>query len=126
MNQVAVSEELKKYGSMLVKGAVIQLAPGIAKGILLEILRTREVSVGSVSSLVQEKANLWDLAGEHYQESGRRLAERVGDLSWLTTSWVIASMKDDYPAIASLFVGWKKAANWLEKQTNLIKEKLSS
>jgi len=119
-------DSLKKYVDIFTKGVAIYSAPGIAKGMLLELLRKRKVSVYTLSELVNNRTDLWNLAGEYYQEMGRRLAVRVGNLDWITPEWVVESLKDEYPSIASLFIGWKKAANWLEKQTTLIRDNLQS
>lgn len=125
MPKLEIPDSFTKYVSIFTRGAIIQMAPAIARGMLLEMLKVRKVDVKTISKLVQDRANLWVLAGEHYQELGRRIAVRVGNLDWMTAEWVIDAIKADYPAISSLFLGWKKASNWLERQIEFIKEKLS-
>ena len=119
-----VPETVKKYAGFLSKGLIIQLAPEIAKGVLVEFLKGKKISVKSASTWVQNNTTLWDILEPEEQDGLKELAERVGNIDWLTADWVIDAIKKDLPAIASLFLGWKKANNWLKKQVEIIRKEV--
>jgi hypothetical protein len=47
--------------------------------------------------------------------------QRVGSIGWLDADWAIDAIKGDFPTIASLFLGWRKANNWLKRQCEIIR-----
>lgn len=117
-------ETLKQYAGLFSKGLVIELAPEIAKGILVEIFRARRVSVKKIVSYVQEKKPLLDDISQEELEILRKMAEQVPNLDWLDSQWIVNAIKADFPAVASLFLGWKRASNWLDKQVKLLKKRI--
>lgn len=116
--------DLKKYAGLFSKGLVIEMAPEIGKGILVEILKERRVSVKKVSDWVQSNTNLWKTLEPDEQALSKDLAERAGNLDWLDADWVIEAIKKDLPTIASLFLGWKKANNWLKRQVEIVRKEV--
>ena len=116
-----IPETLKKYGGILGKGAIINVTPAIAQGALIELLKKE--NVGTVTEWVQSNRSLWDSLGIQNQERLHRLT-KMGNIDWLTAEWAIDSIRKDLPAITSLFLGWKKAHNWLERQVVIIKSEL--
>lgn len=115
-----------KYGDMLVKGLVSQAAPGIAQGVLIELLKKRKITVKLASEWVQEKRSLWDDLESGEQESLKKLAGKVGDLSWMNFDWAVDAIKGEFPAVASLFLGWVKGKNWLVRQIEGMKREVAS
>jgi len=113
---------LKKYAGLFSKGFIIELAPEIAKGILIEIFKAKKVSVKSASDWVQNNTVLWKTLEPNEQGMLKNLAERAGNIDWLDADWVIEAIKKDFPAVASLFLGWKKANNWLARQVEIIRK----
>ncbi len=109
---------------MLRRGVLAEMAPQIAKGALAEMLAGRKVDVEKVTLWVQNNSCLWDTLKPAEQDMLRRVRGDIGELDWLTADWIIDAIKDDSPAVASLFLGWKKANNWLERQARIIKEKI--
>ena len=122
MPPIQVPEELKKYGKYLGHGLIAEMAPEIVKGALVEMLRVRKTNVKKASDWVQSNASLWDSLTLAQQKGLIKLGENVHNLDWLTGEWVIQAIKDDFPALASLFLGWRKGSNWLERQVVIIKE----
>lgn len=116
--------DVKKYAGLFSKGLVIELAPEIAKGILVEIFKARRVSVKSASDWVQNNTSLWKTLEPDEQALFKDLVERAGNIDWLDADWVIEAIKSDLPAVASLFLGWKKANNWLKRQVEIIKKEV--
>lgn len=116
-----MSSPLGKYGDILLKGMVSQYAPSIAQGILVELLRKRKVDVHVVSEWVKTDRSLWDELEPAEQDGLRRLATKVSDVSWMTADWAIDALRKDFPTVASLFLGWVKARNWLGRQIEILK-----
>lgn len=116
--------ELKKYAGMFSRGLIIKIAPEIAKGILVEMFRAKKVTVKSASEWVQNNTSLWKTFEPKEQEMMKNLAEKVGNIDWLDTAWVIEAIKGDFPAVASLFVGWKRANTWLKRQVEIIRKEI--
>lgn len=121
MSPIGVLELLKIFG----KGLTIKMAPGIAKGALVGVLKQKEVDVKIATKWVEDNIRLWDVIEPRYQESLRRLVQRVGNAEWLTLDWAIDSMRYDLPSLASLFIGWKKANNWLGRQVEIIRKEIT-
>ena len=126
MPPIQVPEELKKYGKYLGHGLIAEMAPEIVKGALVEMLRVRKTNVKKASDWVQSNASLWDSLAPAQQKGLIKLGENVHNLDWLTGEWVIQAIKDDFPALASLFLGWKKGANRLARQVEIIKKEIKS
>ncbi len=116
--------DLKKYAGVFGKGFLIELAPQIAQGILVEMFKAKKVSVQSASDWVQNNTSLWKTLSPEEQGMLKNLAERVGNIDWLDAPWVIQAIKGDFPAVASLFLGWKKASNWLKRQVEIIRKEI--
>ena len=116
--------DLKKYAGLLSKGFIIEMAPEIAKGVLVEILKAKGVNVKGASSWVQNNTNLWEALEPDEQALLKDLAERAGNTDWFDTNWVIEAIKADFPAVASLFLGWKKGNNWLARQVEVIRKEV--
>lgn len=114
--------DITKIGNILLDGVIGEMAPGLLKGILVE--RLKDTTVAQASEWVNSNYTLWDKISPAYQEQAKRFAPKFGDLSWLTTDWVISALKNKKPALASLFLGWKKGYNWLERQVVIIKNSL--
>ncbi|KKN59496.1 hypothetical protein LCGC14_0541100 [marine sediment metagenome] len=116
--------EIKKYAGMFSHGLIIKIAPEIAKGILVEMFRAKKVTVKSASDWVQNNTSLWKSFEPGEQAMMKNLAEKVGNIDWLDAPWVIEAVKGDFPAVASLFLGWKKANNWLKRQVEIIRKEV--
>ncbi len=116
--------DLKKYAGMFSRGLIIKIAPEIAKGILVEMFRAKKVSVKSASEWVQNNTSLWKTFEPKEQEMMKNLGEKVGNIDWLDTAWVIEAIRGDFPGVASLFLSWRKASNWLKRQVEIIKKEV--
>lgn len=124
MPPIQVPEELKRYGKYLGHGLIAEMAPEIVKGALIEMLKARKTNVRRACDWVLNNASLWDSLTPTQQKGLIKLGESVHNLDWLNADWVIQAIKDDFPAVASLFLGWKKGSNWFERQIGQIKQKM--
>lgn len=89
-------------------------APGILKGVFIQLLQ--DISVTEAAVWVNNNHRLWDEIDEEHKEQIRTYAPKIKDWSWLTSDWFIINVSRELPALASLFLGWKKGRNWLDRQ----------
>jgi len=122
---IKIPDNLKKYGDVLTRGIIGEMAPEMAKGVLVEMLKREKIGTQRAIDWVENNATLWDMLGSDYQNSLRGVLGKIGSIDWLTSEWVISAIRRDFPAVASLFIGWKKAGNWLEHQVEKIKKEAS-
>ncbi len=116
--------DIKKYGVVFGKGLVATLAPGILKGVLVELFKKSGVNVAKATEWVLANYSLWDSLEAESKMQFKQLAIKLGDVSFMTTNWAIDALKDDFPAVASLFLGWTKGRNWLARQVETFKKEL--
>lgn len=115
---------LKQFSSFFGKGFVAEMGPEIAKGAIVELFRTKRLDLKEVTRYVENNISLWDNLDSEYQGQLKRLAQKLGNLDFITTEWAIDSLRSDFPALASLFLGWRKAHNWLERQLDELKRQV--
>jgi len=121
-----IPDTIKKFGNILGKGFIQDMAPGIAAGYLVDMLQRYNVGVKEATKWVQDNISLWDKLKPEEQQSLRELSDRIGNrVEWITAEWAIDAVKGDLPALASLFLGWRKANNWLVRQAEIIRGELS-
>lgn len=124
MLPIDVAEVVKKYGGVLGKGFIAELAPKVIKGTLLEVLKQKGTNVKRATKWIEGDICLWDTLEPKHQKALIALKRRIGSVDWLTAVWVIGAIRVDMPAVASLFLGWKKGHNWLERQVGIIKTRM--
>lgn len=117
---------LKGFGELAIRGLLTVNAPKIFNGLLNEFLRREKLGVSNFVTLVTEKQSLWALLPEERYSTVKRALSNVGDLDWLTTEWMINAIKKEHPAVASLFLSWKKGRTWLDRQVKDVKEKIET
>ena len=125
-------DNIKSVGSLAMKGLLSANAPAIVKGVLIEILHTevlykgrrRKVSVKLLVDLVNENASLWALFPQETYGKAINVLKQISDLNWFTAEWMVEAIKEDHPALASLFLSWRKAHNWLGRQIEATKKDL--
>lgn len=122
---MTTSNALKWLGT-LGKGLMRSQAPGIAAGALVKFLNDNNVGVMIVTEWVQENKNLWDQIPQNYQSYLKKTARTVGAVDWITTTWFINAIKRDKPAIATLFINWKEGMDWLERQGEDLRQRLTN
>jgi hypothetical protein len=115
---------LRGYGPGILRGFATQAAPSIAQGALIELLRHQGITVGIISEWVQRNRSLWKQISPEDRKHIKDLVSQVNDVNWLTSEWAIEAVRKDLPAIASLFLGWTKARNWLDRQIEELKREL--
>jgi len=117
-------DHIKGFGELTLKGLVSLNAPSLFKGVLNGLLHRDDITVDKVVVMVQGNQALWDHLSPDIVHSLHRAAEHVTEVDWLTVEWFIEAIKKEHPALASLFLGWRKARNWLGRQIEVIKKEL--
>jgi len=113
---------LKRYGDILLGGLLADVSPELFKGILTELLK--KTTVAEASEWVTKDYVLLEKVPPETLARLKSFSPRFGNTSWLTAEWVIEALRDDVPALASLFMGWKKGYNWLVRQVNIIQREI--
>lgn len=114
-------KNIRKYAEILSRGVVRELAPEMAGGFLVEWFHHKKIDVAKISSYVAQDTSLWEKVSPKDQDTFRWLAQRVGNLNWITAERVINTIKGDFPGVASLFLGDQVAYSWLERQVEELK-----
>ena len=113
-----------QIGSLAKRGLIAEFAPNIVKGALAEFFEAKNMSVAKATKWVEGNVSLWKNLEPGNQEQLKNMARNVGDISWFTAPWVVEAIREGNPALASLFMGWTKARNWLERQIEMVKQEL--
>lgn len=114
-------DNVKPYAGILGKGLLLEMAPGIAGGVINELFHQWKMDVSRVTKDVQSNRSLWDDMTPDQREQLKNLGSRIGSLDFVTPDLIVNSIKKDFPAVASLFVGWPEAGEWLDRQVNDLK-----
>ena len=113
---------VKKALNFVQTGLLSEFAPGIIKGILIELFKG--VSIDEATDWVERNKSLWGNLSPEYQAQIRRLGKKIGSLDYIDADWGLDAFRKELPALASLFLGWRKGYNWLERQLTQIKEEI--
>lgn len=125
--------EVKDIGKGTIRALIGMEAPAITKGILIEMLAQPivykdykgQITTALVEKLVQDDISLWSLIEPgNYDRVKGIIREYVGDIRWFNFSWTVNAIKDDFPAVASLFLGWVEGRDWLTRQIEIIKKEV--
>ena len=116
-----ILDKAKRYIDLFGRGMLREMAPSVAGGIFAELIRAWNIDVVGITKLIQEKRSLWQGVKPEHRDKIGSLLQRIGNLDFITPQMLISSIKGDFPAIASLFLGWPEAYTWLEEQVEEIK-----
>ena len=115
-----ILQKAKGYIDTFGKGVVRQMAPYIAGGIFCEYVRSKELDVAKITEEIQQNRSIWKSISIEHREKIANLLDRVGDLSFITPDFLISTIEQELPVIASLFLGWDEAMQWLKDQIDEI------
>lgn len=118
-------DKLKQYGGLVGKSLLIELAPGIAEGLINDLFHEWHVDVAKVTQDVQNNRCLWDEITPDKRKELNRLAAKIGNLDFISPSFIINSVKHDFPEVASLFRNWPEGQEWLARQIEELKKQAS-
>lgn len=117
-------DRFRGFGELTLRGLVSVNAPTIFKGMLNEWFARYKVTPEQIIPLVTENKNLWALLPPEYYDRLKKASAHIRNANWLTVDWMIDAVKTEHPAIASLFLGWRKGRNWLNRQIIEVKKEL--
>lgn len=119
-----LGDTAKYYGGLFAKGLMPQVVPGIAAGVLTDMFHEWKIDLTRITTDIQNNRSLWHGLQEDYKQQLAFAAQRLGSLDFITTDWFIDAIKKDFPAIASLFLNWNMAGQWLQRQIDEIKSQI--
>lgn len=100
----------------------MELAPGIGAGLINELFHQWKIDVAKITQDVQSDRSLWaDMAPDQRKELNT-LASKIGNLDFITPTFIIDSIKKDFPGVASLFINWEAGMKWLARQIEDLKK----
>lgn len=114
-------EYLRSFGELTLRGLISVNTPKMLKAALNEWLTSYRITPEQVIPLITDNKSLWLLLSPEYERRIKNAAVHIRDIEWLTVDWMIDAVKAEHPALASLFLGWRKGRNWLSRQINEIK-----
>jgi hypothetical protein len=117
---------IKQYAGIFGKGLLLQIAPGVAEGFINKLFHEWKVDTNKVWQDVLNNKSLLDEMKPEQLEQLKTLKQRVGSLDFITPDLVIKSIKDDFSGVASLFMNWPPAGEWLAKQIEGLKKQADS
>ncbi len=118
---IEMPEVIRNLGGFLGKGIISQMAPQIAQGALVELLKAKKVDIKKATQWVESNNELWKELEPEHQERLKMLARKAGRVDFMNVDWAIDAMRKELPALASLFLGWRKANNWLGRQIEIMR-----
>jgi hypothetical protein len=118
-------DKLKGYSSLLGTGLLKGMAPQVASGFINGMFHQRHVNVTVIQKYVQDGRSLWGELGVDQREEIGALLQKVENLDFITPEFFINSIKKDFSGVASLFLNWPEAAEWLERQISELKSGLN-
>jgi hypothetical protein len=117
-----IKQAMRPFGH----GLLAEITPQIAGGVINEFFKQWNVDVAKVTEDVQRDRSLWEDLKPDQRKQLADLATRLGNLDFMTAELVIESIRDDFPAVASLFLNWPEAGQWLIKQVDELKQQALS
>jgi hypothetical protein len=112
-----------KVLNFLRMGFMPELAPSITRGLLIEYLY--KVDTKELDRWIKEDVSLWSKVEPRYQDRIRKALSRMGDMKWLTVEWLQEGLRKELPKLCSLFLGSEEALEWLERQLEDIKSRIT-
>jgi len=119
-------EKLKHLASPIGKGLMQEMVPGIAGGVIVELFHQWNVDVARITEDILRDRSLWTEMGPDERKQLAVFARQLGNLDFMTAELIIDSIKGDFPAVASLFLNWPEAGQWLTRQINDLKRELAA
>jgi hypothetical protein len=112
---------LKQYGSFLGSGLIKETVPVFAGGFINELFHQWHVDLSMVTELVQNDQSLWDRLDDATRGQLSHMAQKLGGMDFITPEFLITSIRRDFSGVASLFLNWPEAMEWLDRQINELK-----
>jgi predicted oxidoreductase (fatty acid repression mutant protein) len=117
-------DKIKGYLPTLGKGLLLQVAPNVARGLIREYFKQWNVTVEKVVDDVRNNRSILDNMTTEQRNQLKGLGSI--NLDFFDAQFVIDSLKEDSPAVASLFASWTDANQWLVRQVNALKQTATS
>jgi len=118
--------KIKEMAGIFGKGMLLHMAPSLTGGVINDYFHEWKVDEVGIAAAVKNNRCLWEKLTDDQWEHLSQAAETIGGLDFLTPELVIDSIKKDFPGVASQFVNWPAAGEWLGHQLDLMRQELST
>jgi hypothetical protein len=122
MSFQSIKDKLGGFG----KSMAISQAPEIAKGFVNELFHQWKIDKDTLIADVLKNASILERMTPEQEKALRGVADLIGNLDFITSEVVIEGIRKDFPLVASLFLGWHEAADWLERQLDSLKQHITT
>lgn len=110
------------------RGLILEMLPRIITGMVSEQLKIEQVDVKKAVLWVNTDEDLLKHIKIQDNPGVRNIVQKLGiekiDDSWVTTSWLLESLRTTHPALYSLFMGWPDGRKWCDRQILSIRKEL--
>jgi len=114
----------KDVANIFGRGLLLEMAPGVAGGFINDLFHSWKVDVAKITSHVKNDTYLWEKVTDEQWDQLKTASDKVGGLDFLTVDVVVGGIKKDFPAVASLFLNWPEAGQWLARQLDMLRQEL--
>ena len=112
-----------KVLKVLTSGLLKFAGPEVLSGMLSEFLG--KITVKEIAIWVTLEKRIWDEIPPGYQSQLKKFSANLDNLDWLTVEWAVLAVKGKNPGVASLFINWPEAREYLAKQLVDMKEEIA-
>ena len=117
--------KLRQLADMIGKGLIQQAVPGIAQGMINKFFHEWKIDAARITQDVESGRSLWaDLKPEQRKQL-KVASQRIGSLDFITPALVVDAIKEDFSGIASMFLNWPEAGEWLARQVDELKRNMT-
>lgn len=109
-------DKIKNAMAPFGKGLLAQAIPGMASGLIIELFHQWKITTPLIIEYIKTNRSLWGDMDEQKQTDLIVAAQKVGNLDFITADFLINSIRKDFSGVASLFLNWPEAREWLERQ----------
>jgi hypothetical protein len=117
-----MKEKMEPFG----KGLLAEALPDFAGGVIVELFHQWKITDAKIREDVKCNRSLWPDIGLDDQNRLALIQRQVGNLDFITPELIIDSIKEDFPVVASLFINWPEANEWLTRQIEELKREVST
>ena len=106
---------------ILSTGAMIVGAKPVLEGMFEQFLTT--ITIAQAEEWVIQKKKLWDNLPPGWQVQLINYGHKMGDVKFVTAEWAVGCAQRSNKKLASLFMNWPEAMEWLKENADDLQQK---
>lgn len=121
-------DKIRQVADIFGRGLLLQMAPRMVSALVVDLFDELKLDKAQIEHHVAADKSLWDALSVDQQEQLRTAAQKLGDLDFLTTEFIIHSIKDQprHAQVASLLLNWPEGNEWLGRQLDELRRECSA